>query len=93
MDNDEARGILTGCLAAYRALSYEELARRAGTLETDEIEAPSGVTYSLEVQFFWDAKPNGAVRVIGSVDDGGWRTFRPLSDDFIRAPDGTFLSE
>lgn len=58
MDNDEARGILTGYLAAYRGLSYD-----------------------------------GAIRVIGSIDDGGWRAFRPLSDDFIRAPDGTFVGE
>jgi hypothetical protein len=51
------------------------------------------MTYSLEIQFFWDAKPDGAVRVIGSIDDGGWRAFRPLSDDFIRAPDGTFAGD
>jgi len=93
MDNDEARGILTGSLAGYRALSYEELARRVDTVETDAVEAPSGVTYSLEIQFFWDAKPDGAVRVIGSIDDGGWRAFRPLSDDFIRAPDGSFVGK
>jgi hypothetical protein len=33
------------------------------------------------------------VRVIGSIDDGGWWTFKPLTEDFILAPDGTFAGE
>jgi hypothetical protein len=31
--------------------------------------------------------------VIGSIDDGGWRAFRPLTDDFIMRRDGTLVSE
>ena len=93
MDKDEARSILAAHLATYRALSYEELAKRVDTVETAEVEAPSGEQYQLEVQFLWDGKRNGDVRVIGSVDDGGWRAFAPLPNDFIKAPDGSFVGE
>lgn len=93
MDSDEAGSILAEQLASYRALTYPELAERVDTVEIAELRAPSGVEYQLEVQFCWDSKPNGDVRVIGSIDDGGWRTFAPLSDDFIRAPNGTFVDE
>jgi hypothetical protein len=93
VDKNEARAILAECLASYRAMTYPELALRVDTVETAEIRAPSGVQYQLEVQFFWDSKPNHEVRVIGSVDDGGWRAFVPVTDDFIRAPDGTFVGE
>jgi hypothetical protein len=41
----------------------------------------------------WDDRTGGDLRVIGSIDDGGWRAFRPLSSDFIVRPDGTFVGE
>jgi hypothetical protein len=28
-----------------------------------------------------------------SVDDGGWRSFGPLTKDFIITPDGTFVDD
>jgi hypothetical protein len=93
MDNDEARAILAEHLGSYRALKYEELALRIDSIETAEVQAPSGVRYQLEVRVLWDHEPNSDVRVLGSVDDGGWRAFRPLNDDFIRAPDGRFVGE
>jgi hypothetical protein len=30
---------------------------------------------------------------MGAIDDGGWRSFAPLADDFIVAPDGSFVGE
>ena len=40
-----------------------------------EMRGPSGATYQVEVQLFWDDQPNGELRVMGSIDDGGWRAF------------------
>jgi hypothetical protein len=31
--------------------------------------------------------------VLGSIDDGGWRAFKPLCRDFIKAPDGSAVKE
>jgi hypothetical protein len=83
MDNAEAREVLKHHLAHYRPLSYDELVRRQGRVETAELTAASGQTYQLEVQFSWDHGKGGAIRVLGTVDDGGWRAFRPLTEDFI----------
>jgi hypothetical protein len=33
------------------------------------------------------------VHVLGAIDDGGLRAFVPLCDDFIMAPDGSFVGE
>ncbi len=38
------------------------------------------------MQVIWDGKPNDDIRVMGLIDDGGWRAFIPLSEDFITGP-------
>jgi hypothetical protein len=30
---------------------------------------------------------------VGSIDDGGWRAFLPLTDGLVVAPDGTIVGE
>jgi catechol 2,3-dioxygenase-like lactoylglutathione lyase family enzyme len=94
MNDDEAIGVLERELASFRDEAYADLARRigAGALHRERI-APSGTSYQVEVQFFWDDQPGGNIRVMGSVDDSGWRAFKPLSRDFIKSPDGSFVGE
>jgi hypothetical protein len=95
MNKVEARLVLSDCLARYRLLPYEELARRVsmGHPHAEEIAPPSGTKYQLEVQFFCDGKPNADVRVIASVDDGGIRALFPITESFIVSPDGRFVGE
>jgi hypothetical protein len=96
MDKQEAHSILAEHLTRYRSRSYAELAAcvRQGRIDTPEMVAPSGSWYQIEVQFFWDDKPNSDVRVSGSISDGrGIRAFVPLSDSFILSPEGTFVGE
>jgi hypothetical protein len=95
MDTKEARSILAEHLARYRSRSNAELAVwvRQHRTDTPEAVAPSGKRYQIEVQFFWDAKPEGDVRVSGAIDDGGIRAFLPLTDSFILSPEGRFVGE
>jgi hypothetical protein len=60
---------------------------------TREVVAASGAVYQIETQVFWDGKPERDIRVMVSVDDGGISAFKPLTDDFIVAPDGSFVGE
>jgi hypothetical protein len=94
MNDDEAIGVLERELASFRDEAHAGLALRiaAGALHCERI-APSGTRYQVEVQFFWDDQPGGNIRVMGSVDDSGWRAFKPLSRDFIKSPDGSFVGE
>jgi hypothetical protein len=61
--------------------------------ETIERIGPSGVTYQIEMQVFVDDAARQTLRVMGAIDDGGWRAFSPLCDDFILSPDGSFVGE
>jgi hypothetical protein len=53
----------------------------------------SGACYQIEIQASWDDKPNGNIRVVGSIDDGGLRAFFPLTEDFIKSPLNEFVGE
>jgi hypothetical protein len=95
MNKEEARSILSEHLTGYRSRSYAELASWVSERRNDtpEVVAPSGTRHYIEIQFFWDDRPNGNVRVVGSIDDGGLRAFLPMTDSFILNPEGRFVGE
>jgi hypothetical protein len=64
-----------------------------GKPQVAEVLASSGATYQLEAQVQWDGMPDGNVRALVAIDDGGARAFKLMTDDFILAPNGTFLGE
>jgi|SRR6185437_4038018 len=78
MDKAEAKLLLSEELSRYRALPYAELFSLIDHEETFERTAPSGVTYQIEMQVFVDDASRQTLRVMGSIDDGGWRAFVPL---------------
>lgn len=93
MNKTEAKEILNEHIRQLREKSYSELLCFLEHAETREIPGKSGTKYQLEVQVFWDDKPGGNLRVMVSIDDGGWRAFFPMTDDFMIAPDGTLAGE
>lgn len=93
MDKEKAMAVLAEQLRLYRTKSYAELKDLLDQVDAYEIETPDGLSYQIEIQVFWDGIPDGNIRVIGAIDDGRWRAFSPLSDDFIMTPDGAFLGE
>ncbi len=82
-------------VADLRRQPYGTLvARYLHEADNRTIAAETGAEYQVEVQAFWDSpRQPGNLRVIITIDDGGWRAFRPLSTDFIVAPDGSFVGE
>ena len=92
MNEIEAKSILGQELSRYRVRSYSELLSVVDRSETFERASPSGVTYQIEMQVFFDDGQR-TLRVVGAIDDGGWRAFKPMCDDFIIAPDGSFVGE
>jgi hypothetical protein len=78
-----------------RAKTYDELLTLRDLPQHYEVPVDDGrFLLSGEVQVFWDdpAKAAGDLRVLVSIwNDGGGR---PLAEDnFIRAPDGSFVDE
>jgi hypothetical protein len=92
MDTAEARRLLAAKLAELRQLSYGEPPRYQEPVCV-EVIGPSGVVYQVEVEAFWDDRKRRDLRVLASIDDGGWRAFSPLCDDFIITTDGSFVGE
>lgn len=89
MDRDEARRVLTMKLTPYRELSYPELVTKIGNDEHLPCTGPSGTDYQIEIQFVWDDKKDGDVRVLAAIDDGSiCGAFRPVCEDFTVRQDG-----
>jgi hypothetical protein len=94
MDRREACEIIANEVAKYRTRSYDQLRAIVDAQKGSfQITGASGKRYYLDIYVHWDAKPEGNVRVIGCIDDGGWRAFLPLSESFIKAPDSSFVGE
>ena len=93
MNNEEAAAILRDHLQIYRRRSYAELVALLGKPQVATADGSSGANYQLEVEVHWDDRPGGNIRVLGAIDDGGARAFKPLTDDFILAPNGAFVGE
>jgi hypothetical protein len=92
MNKEEARKLLARRITELRSLSYVALQQMQGP-NTAQATGPSGKAYQLEIQIFWDDRSRRNLRVMVSVDDMGGSSLAPLSDDFIVAPDGSFLGE
>jgi hypothetical protein len=92
MDDKEAAALLEAELAHFRTEPYFALVARmsAGSIKCERV-AESGVPYQVQIQIFWDGRPNKDIRVMGAIDDGGWRAFVPLCRDFIKAPDDSLV--
>jgi hypothetical protein len=93
VNENEARALLRRHLLAYRSRSHPDLASLIGHPQHLDVTGASGAPYQIEVEAFWDDEPGGNIRVLGTIDDGGLRALKPLADDFIIAPDGTFVGE
>ena len=93
MDSEEATSILARELERYRAMPYADLISLLDQTKHIDTTGPSGNKYQVDIYGAWDNESKRHLRIIGAVDDGGWRAFAPLTDSFILRPDGTFVGE
>ena len=94
MTNVEAIRILDQALQVFRDEPYNDLVNRLGTGPVVcERRGPDGVNYQIEIDFVWDGRTGGDVLVTGSIDDGGWRAFVPITRSFIKSADESFVGE
>ncbi|HXE89849.1 MAG TPA: hypothetical protein VNK82_02700 [Terriglobales bacterium] len=94
MNHEIAYGVLHAEMKALRVQPYQNLEEMVGkNMYKEVISGEDGKPYQVEIDVMWDDERGGNLRVLGSVDDGGWRTFIPLTDDFIMGPNGEFVGE
>jgi hypothetical protein len=90
VNDEEARSELRSEFQKIRAAGYDQLVERlAGKKERWDVVAPSGATYYVELEGFWDDKEHRDLRVVASIDDGGLRAFLPFTDAFTISPSGS----
>jgi hypothetical protein len=93
MDSHAARQVLIHELSSWRCKLYKDLAELIDRPHVVERIGPDGTRYQIEIQVVWDSKRNENLRVIGMIDDGGWRALAPLCESFIMTPGGDFVGE
>ncbi len=91
MNKAEAKSILSMELRVFAARPYDKLVELISRTEVKSISTESGVDYQIELNVFWDSEPEKNLRIMGSIDDGGWRAFLPLTESLIMKPDGTLI--
>ena len=93
MDKRQARTIAEMELEPYRAMPYSEILARIGEVESFEKVYGNGDEYRVEVEFFFDDEDERNIRVSSAISYSFWSDFSPVCNDFIIAPDGTFVDE
>lgn len=92
MNRHEAKAILKGEFDKLAVLSYRELvACLLDRKERFDVVGSSGAQYHVELEASWDDLPEANLRIVGAIDDGGWRRLLPLTEVAIRAADGSFV--
>ncbi len=62
---------------------------RSARIKPSRGRGDSGTDYQLELSILWDRHPNGSIRIVGSIDDGGLGAFLPLTDSRLMKPEGS----
>jgi hypothetical protein len=97
VDEVEAQAIADARIRDLREMTWAELGERfLDHQETGEVTADSGLVYQHETEAFWDRGKGGEegdLRVSVAIDGRGRRAHFPLVQDFIIAPDGSFVGE
>ena len=92
MDKVEARGLLEEFLDDLKTRSREELLGLIANPVCIEKTGKSGTVYQIEYEALWDFEPEGDLRIIVSIDDGGLLSaFKPLTADFLVSSQGKVI--
>jgi hypothetical protein len=89
MDKTGARLVLEEFLDERKNRSREELLGLLANPVCIEKTGKSGTVYQIEYEALWDFEPGGDLRIIASIDDGGFLSaLKPLTADFLVSSQG-----
>jgi len=93
MNHEEALGALDLEVARLRGQTHMQLAAYIDKPQHAEHIAASGRWYQVEIGAAWDDQPGQVLRLFFSVDDGGLRSYFPLTRCGLIPPGGCFDGE
>ncbi len=94
MNKEEARQVVLEELKKYEKIPYEQLRDFVLQGKINAYQVIRGdTTYDIEILFHWDSRHEKRdIRVAGLINvSGDLSVYRPLSEDFILRPDGSFI--
>lgn len=92
MDKVEARELLEEFLNGLKGRARDELLRYMRNPDCVTVSGGDGTWYQIEFEAVWDSVPDGDLRIIASIDDGGFfSALRPLSSSFIITREGDIV--
>jgi hypothetical protein len=84
MNKVEARELLVEFLDDLKNRSREELRGLIANPVCLEKTGKSGTVYQIEYEAVWDSEPGGDLRIIASIDDGGFLSaLKPVTSGFL----------
>lgn len=83
MNKKVANEIFEEKLIFLKQFNYEYLCKYLTETKYETIIGTDGKEYQMQIQAFWDDKPNEVLRMWISIDDGGWRAFIPMNRCFL----------
>ena len=87
MNRNIGRQLIDTELANLEKQPYSELLKlMESCCATKAVDGGDGKTYQIQTQVFWDHKKRGDLRVIVAVDDGGWRSYFPMTGSILVPP-------
>ena len=86
MDKQKLQTLLREKITVLQQLSYEDLCRFINNPQTEK-HGEKETFYQVEWESFYDDNKSKKLRVMVCIDNGSWRAFRPLCDDFLITPD------
>lgn len=96
MTREEAKAILASHVRELKNRPYAEFHSwvLAKKIQTPLVKGTSSIEYQVEIEARWDSQPEGDIRVLVSVDDGGLvSSLVPLGDSFLIPPDGSLVGQ
>jgi hypothetical protein len=92
VDKVEARELLEEFLNGLKGQTRDELLRYIRNPDCVTVSGVDGTWYQIEFEAVWDSVPDGDLRIITSIDDGGvFSALRPLSDSFVVTREGDIV--
>jgi hypothetical protein len=93
-DEVEAREWVETQVNRLRSMSYAELLECRNEPTHYRVESRTGRVLMGETQVFWDSGEEGPLRIMVDICEPKPGVVSSIaSDDFIRAPDGSFIGE
>jgi hypothetical protein len=83
MNRFEAYAIISAVLERYRSLGYSALCSKIGRRGNEEVIAPSGVRYTVDISVRWTDSARRSVTIHGRIDDQNTFHSVPLEERLV----------